>query len=58
MDELLEDTVVEVCEAIGDCIDEPAGSGCGYGITDEGVSGIIEVLKSFSKKFLEVYEDE
>jgi hypothetical protein len=40
-----EEIVDEICEALVGNIEEPAGSGCGYGVTEEGLAEILEVIK-------------
>ena len=48
IDALVIDIEETVCE-FGH-ITEPAGSGCGYGISDEGEAALTELLKSKLKK--------
>lgn len=49
-EELLEEVAGCVVDAISDCIEEPAGRGCGYGIRKQGYINIAEVLKKYSLK--------
>jgi len=53
-DEIIEDTVTEICEAVCECIEQPAGSGCGYGVNDKGVENLSIILINFLKKIKEV----
>lgn len=40
-----EEILDEICEALVGNIEEPAGRGCGYGVTDDGLAGILAVIK-------------
>lgn len=50
-DEEIDDLVFDIEEIICEHITEPAGRGCGYGITGEGEKALTEFLKTaLSKK--------
>jgi len=53
-DEIIEDTVTEICEALCESIEEPAGVGCGYGVTEKGTEELSIILTNFLKKIKEV----
>lgn len=40
-----EEIVDEICEALYGNIDEPAGHGCGYGVTEDGTAEILAIIK-------------
>jgi len=46
-DDFLQDVAGEIGEEIGGCIEEPAGSGCGYGLKDHGYDRIVSVLRKY-----------
>jgi hypothetical protein len=37
--------VDDICEALVGNIEEPAGRGCGYGVTEDGIAEIMAVIK-------------
>lgn len=47
-DDFLQDVAGEIGDEIGECIDEPAGSGCGYGLKDHGYDRIVAVLRKYN----------
>jgi hypothetical protein len=46
-EEFLESVAGEIMDAIGECIEEPAGQGCGYGIRESGYQRTAEILKIY-----------
>lgn len=43
-EETADDIACEIAEAVCGEIDQPAGYGCGYGITDRGFSLIVDII--------------
>lgn len=50
-EEKAESIVEEMLEAINPYIDQPAGSGCGYGISPEGYTVAVDILLRRKKEF-------
>jgi hypothetical protein len=46
-DEFMEQIVSDIADAIGECIEEPAGQGCGYGIREQGYVNIENILRKY-----------
>lgn len=46
-DEFMEQIVSDIADAIGECIEEPAGQGCGYGIREQGYANIENILRKY-----------
>lgn len=46
-EEFIDDVVSEILDAIGGEVEEPAGQGCGWGITKRGADFIADVLKKY-----------
>lgn len=46
-DEFLDEVGGEIMDAVTECVNEPAGRGCGYGITDKGYQNVVDVLRKY-----------
>ena len=46
-EEFVDGVVCEILDAISCCIDEPAGSGCAYRVTEKGFNNVADVLKAY-----------
>lgn len=56
MEDLYEETIGEIYEALHDKVGEPAGVGCGYGFMDAD-SDLKKVLKSFLNQVKDIEDD-
>ena len=53
IDEIINDACTEVAEAVCKEVEEPAGSGCGFGIRQEGIDQMILIIRNTVKKVIE-----
>jgi len=51
--EITDELIEELCEVICCEIDQPAGSGCGYGITTDGLKEMHKLLMRYVKDYNE-----
>lgn len=50
-DEMAESLVDEICEALCEAVEEPAGRGCGYGFRGAGIETAVQIVLAKVKEF-------